>query len=348
MISPSTQTGKEPWAAATLSLILPGLGQIYTGKTWRGLVFIGLQMGILAGLVWCFLYSPFNILLVVLIWIVATLGLAIFSIFDAHRLAKRNNSPEFETWRQQEKDPWLAVFLTKFLPGTGHLYLKQWVPGIIFLLLGIFGFFVAIFGFFLVPVVMYLAYLAVPTRRQASNRLIHSIVLSSLLIPLITVALAFGLRTFVCEARFIPSEAMLPTLAVNDRLTVDKLTYRFNAPQRGDIIVFHPNQTLQQRSPQITDAFIKRIVGLPGDRVEVKANQVLINGQPLNEPYIAEKPNYRYGPEKVPENSYFVLGDNRNNSYDSHFWGYVDRPSIIGKATRIFYPFERNQFLKAQ
>lgn len=151
--------------------------------------------------------------------------------------------------------------------------------------------------------------------------------------------LALGIRTFVAEARYIPSGSMLPTLEINDRLIIDKLGYRFKDPQRGDIVVFSPTPALQKEN--FKDAFIKRVIGLPGDKVQVKLGVVYVNDQPLQEQYIQEQPNYDYGPVVVPENQYLVLGDNRNNSYDSHYWGFVPRDNIIGQAVIRFYPFKR-------
>lgn len=158
----------------------------------------------------------------------------------------------------------------------------------------------------------------------------------------ISLLLAFGIRQFIAEPRYIPSESMVPTLAVNDRLMVEKLSYLFHLPNRGDVVVFWPPDRLKQQNPELKkDAFIKRIVGLPGDRVEVKEGKVFINNQPLIEDYIAAKPNYQWGPEIVPDDSYLVLGDNRNNSYDSHFWGYVPRQNLIGRAVFRFWPLPR-------
>lgn len=158
----------------------------------------------------------------------------------------------------------------------------------------------------------------------------------------ISLLLAFGIRQFIAEPRYIPSESMVPTLAVNDRLMVEKLSYLFHLPNRGDVVVFWPPDRLKQQNPELKkDAFIKRVIGLPGDRVEVKEGKVFINNQPLIEDYIAAKPNYQWGPEIVPDDSYLVLGDNRNNSYDSHFWGYVPRQNLIGRAVFRFWPLPR-------
>lgn len=134
----------------------------------------------------------------------------------------------------------------------------------------------------------------------------------------LSVVLSFGIRTFVAEARYIPTGSMLSTIQINDRLLIDKLAYRFSEPQRGDIVVFNPPKTLQEQ--KFYDAFIKRVIGLPGDTVEVKNNQVFINGTALEESYLdpGNQPKYEYGPVVVPQGAYWVLGDNRNNSHDSH------------------------------
>ena len=163
---------------------------------------------------------------------------------------------------------------------------------------------------------------------------------------LVTAAiLAFGIRTFVAEARYIPSESMQPTLEINDRLIVEKISYRFRTPQRGDVVVFRPTEELKNQG--YNEAFIKRVIGLPGDTVEVKNDEVFVNGQKLPEKYILIPADYRprpsrpYGPTKVPEDQYLVLGDNRNNSLDSRSWGFVPRENLIGRATVRFWPLNR-------
>jgi signal peptidase I len=156
----------------------------------------------------------------------------------------------------------------------------------------------------------------------------------------LSIILALGIRTFVAEARYIPSGSMEPTLEINDRLVVEKISYYFNPPQRGDIVVFWPPENLFPEGKR-RDAFIKRIIGLPGDSVEITGGQVFLNGDPLEEDYIKAEPNYTWGPETVPEGSYLVLGDNRNSSYDSHSWGFVPAENIIGKAVVRFWPPSR-------
>ncbi|MGK7872530.1 MAG: signal peptidase I [Xenococcaceae cyanobacterium] len=141
------------------------------------------------------------------------------------------------------------------------------------------------------------------------------------------------------RAYYIPSSAMQPTLEVNDRIFINKFAYLFRKPERGDIIIFQPTERLQQE--KYRDPFIKRVIGLPGEKVAILGGKVYINDRPLQENYIAEPPEYLYGPVTVPPNHYLVLGDNRNNSYDSHSWGFVPYENLIGKASSIYWPPER-------
>ncbi len=155
----------------------------------------------------------------------------------------------------------------------------------------------------------------------------------------LSIVLALGIRQFVAEARFIPSGSMKPTLQIDDRLVVEKISYRFNPPKRGDIIVFQaPKKALEVVGSTTNDAYIKRVIGLPGDTVEVKEGKVFLNGEVLEENYIQAPPTYTWGPETVPPEQYLVLGDNRNSSSDGHVWGFLPDESIIGRAVVRFWP----------
>ena len=124
--------------------------------------------------------------------------------------------------------------------------------------------------------------------------------------------------------------SMEPNLHSGEFVIVNKLTYKFSSPKIGDVIVFHfPRDPKQE--------YIKRVIGLPGDEVVISNKQVVINGQILDEPYIAAQPVYQ-GSWTVAEDSLFVLGDNRNNSSDSHNWGLVPISSVVGKALFIYWP----------
>lgn len=151
--------------------------------------------------------------------------------------------------------------------------------------------------------------------------------------------LTFILRSWVIEARQIPSGSMIPILQIGDRLLVDKIIYKINDLHQRDIIVFAPPPEAQDGN--IKNDFIKRIIGLPGDKIEVAGGKVLLNDKPLNEPYIAEAPNYTFGPVTVPEGDLFVMGDNRNNSYDGHSWGFLPMANVKGRAFFRFWPPSR-------
>lgn len=158
----------------------------------------------------------------------------------------------------------------------------------------------------------------------------------------IAIALAILIRLFVAEPRYIPSDSMEPTLMIGDRLVVEKVSYRLHPPQAGDVIVFEPPSQFQTQFGYLPDkAFIKRIIGTPGDTIQVKNGLVYRNGQPLQEDYIAEPPAYQMGAVQVPAANFFVMGDNRNNSNDSHVWGFLPQQNIIGRAIFRFFPWQR-------
>ena len=127
--------------------------------------------------------------------------------------------------------------------------------------------------------------------------------------------------------------SMLPTVHPGEFVLVNKLAYRFGEIEHGDIVVFHypmdPN-----------DDYIKRVIGVPGDVVEIKDGVVWVNDTAWDEPYISSPPAYS-GSWTVPENSLFVLGDNRNQSSDSHTWGFVPTSNIVGKAIAVYWPFDQ-------
>jgi signal peptidase I len=166
-------------------------------------------------------------------------------------------------------------------------------------------------------------------------------IFANLRILLIALVLALVLRTWVAEPRFIPSTSMAPTLHIGDRLVVDKLSYHWRSPRRGDIVVFRPPQSLQKEGYDSHQAFIKRVIGEPGDTLQVIRGQVFLNGQPLIEPYILEPPRYQTSPLVVPPDSLLVFGDNRNNSNDSHVWGPLPQKNLIGLARFRFWPLHR-------
>ncbi|MBA4423408.1 MAG: signal peptidase I [Syntrophus sp. (in: bacteria)] len=169
---------------------------------------------------------------------------------------------------------------------------------------------------------------------------------------LLAIVIAFFIRTFVIQAYKIPSGSMKPTLQIGDHILVSKFNYGVKlpflrstliptgTPKRGDILVFiYP----EDRSKD----FIKRLIGLPGDTIEIRNKKLLLNGLPLNDThgvYVdnlvipgSVQPRDNFGPVTVPEESIFVMGDNRDESYDSRFWGFVKMKDVLGKALIIYW-----------
>ncbi len=155
---------------------------------------------------------------------------------------------------------------------------------------------------------------------------------------IIAVLLALVIRTFVVQAFKIPSGSMLPTLQIGDHILVNKFEYHFWPIRRGDIIVF--------KFPQDESRdFIKRVIGLPGETVEIRGKEVLVDGKPLKEPYAVfsdgafgrQMERERIGPIVVPPHHLFMMGDNRDHSMDSRFWGFLDESKVKGKAFLIYF-----------
>jgi signal peptidase I len=154
----------------------------------------------------------------------------------------------------------------------------------------------------------------------------------------VAVLLALAIRAFVVQAFVIPSGSMLPTLRIGDYLLVNKFVYFFRPIRRGDIIVF--------KFPQDeTRDFIKRVIGLPGEQLEIRGRQVFIDGKPLKEPYaVYSEPSqfgssvpYHLGPIVIPPGHLFMMGDNRDNSLDSRSWGLLDESKVVGEAFIIYF-----------
>ena len=157
---------------------------------------------------------------------------------------------------------------------------------------------------------------------------------------LIALVIAFVIRYFIVELYLVDGPSMRPTLQSAERLVVNKFIYRFRAPERGEILVFrYPKDPSRD--------FIKRVIAVPGDTIEIKDGRVFVNQQLMNEPYILSKTRGDYPLTTVPEGHIFVMGDNRNNSEDSRFAdvGFVPYELVKGKAMMVFWPWDQKKTL---
>ena len=165
-------------------------------------------------------------------------------------------------------------------------------------------------------------------------------VLDTLESILVAGILALIIRTYVIQTSVVPSGSMIPTLEINDRLFVNKFIYRFKQPKRGDIVVF---------SSPMHDGkdYVKRCIGMPGETLEMRQGIVYIDGKELVLPGInIQRDDSFFGPVYIPKGCYLMLGDNRSNSYDSRYWGFVKEEDVLGEALFTFWPFDRMRVLE--
>ena len=175
-----------------------------------------------------------------------------------------------------------------------------------------------------------------PTPQVAPEKKAHGFWRDLIETVLMAVVLFLLLNAATSRVR-VYNISMQPTLHEGNLLVVNKLAYKLGEPKHGDIIVFHYQGT-------VTEDYIKRVIGLPGDTVDIGNGIVRVNGQAITEPYIADLPGYT-GTWKVPEGELFVLGDNRNHSSDSHDWGFVEQEWVVGKAIIVYWPIDRIRVL---
>ena len=349
--SQSSKLSPEPWLAVNLSMFFPGIGQLYAGERLRGLGFIGSQLVIIAIASWS-IFSPSGNTVTGLSFLFLSAIIYIFNLFDAYAYANKQLDVQVaEKIPRINKDPWFAVFLSRILPGLGQLYLeKTIIGGFLLSLLIIFSSLASVFPNLLIvvpitsAVACYHAFVAFPRRRKQKQELITVLTMFVLVFGLVTSYLPSWIEQKI-EIFEVPSTSMLPTLQVGDRILVNKSNGY--SPQRGDVMVFkEPDAARLLESEEDRNKerfFVKRIIGEPGQVLRIADGIVYVDDQPLQEAYIAEPPAYEWGPELVPAESYFVMGDNRNNSFDSHVWGFLPKRYLVGQAYKVYWPPERIQ-----
>jgi len=336
---------KEPWLAVILSTFLAGIGQIYSGRITRGVVLICIEASLFFCAGWFVLSLTGDTRIgAVLCLLLVIIG--IWNLFDAHKCAKKRNSEDFEISRKQNQDAWLAVLLSKLIPGLGQIYILKSFWGTVFIIIFIallpliksnvmlFPCLWAVFQAF----VCYHAYVSAPIHRETSKKVI---------VIVIMIILGKGLfgytnlsfREYFVEAFLITTNSMAPTLIADDRVLVTKLSK--SSVNRGDLIVF-------KSIDEPTIPYIKRLVAFEGESVEIKNRNIFVNGKRL-ESQVFEGVEYslmgEFGiegkPFIVPDDSLFVLGDNSNNSIDSRFFGAIPKANLIGKVYKIYWPPKR-------
>lgn len=341
---------KDPWLAVNLSMFFPGLGQFYAGQKSRGIIFFIGQLGLIA-IALRSIFAPDGNTVNGLIELSIVIILYFINILDAHLCVYRQQGDNsLEKIPRQHKNPWFAVCVSRILPGLGQLYINKSVIGVFLLastllLLKLDDYFssLLIFPPLLTAIATYHVYLNFP---QPSN---HLRAYRSLVAIMAGLLFFWGLMwsyvpPWLNQQLFlIPSNSMKPTLQTGDRILVSQIEDRL--PQRGDVVVFHPTAAIKAQDEEAASNknlyYVKRIIAQPGETVQIYNGIVYINQQPLAESYIATPPNYQWGPETVPVDSYFVLGDNRNDSFDSHFWGFLPKEYLFGKAYKIYWPPQR-------
>jgi len=349
---------KEPWLAVVLSSCWAGIGQIYSGRVSRGCIILLIDISLLIFYFWSVL-SPKCDILITIGLLLALVAVRIWNLFDAHKCARKTNPEDFEAERKQNKDPWLALFLSDLIPGLGQIYLKKWLWGILFIINGGLMLIVAykykllyigLWGV-LATFICYHAYISAPIRREKSKRTILIIAAAILCYHLLSYYNTL-FKAYVAEAfriptpryvYFIPPESrggpsMKPTLVYRDRVLVRKS--KKYVPKRGDVVAFKFPE--DRKIP-----FIMRVAALSGETIEIKGKMLFINRQKVKWPTIetSEYTQGQFGVEeayKVPENCFFVLGDNTANSNDSRFFGPIPLSDLIGKAYKIYWPIGRS------
>ncbi|WP_017306187.1 signal peptidase I [Spirulina subsalsa] len=341
---------QDPWLAINLSLFFPGIGQWYARKWLKGGIWVLAQVGLIAFSAWS-IFAPYGNTVLGLSCFFLIAGVYIGNLFDAYYSVESDTTGE--KIPRRVKNPWFAVFLSRVLPGVGQFYGDKVGWGAFFLgaflLLSIFD---QVFPSLLIisplisAIAAYHAYQAFPRAKTTPQGRRWVAILAGVLFSLELLGNYFPLwLNQQVEMFVIPSGSMQPTLQVNDRILVRKS--KNYQPQVGDIIVFEAPDFVKAMDPlshpDDTVYYVKRVMGTPGQRIEVLNGVVYINNQAIAERYVTAPANYNIAAQRVPEDKYWVLGDRRNDSFDSHVWGFLPADLVIGQAYKIVFPPGRIQ-----
>lgn len=357
---------KQPWLAVFLSQLLPGAGQIYGGKKTRGILFLFTLLFIslivlISFYEFLFLEDAATTRLSAIVGIVSILILFVLSIyvlFDAHKVVRNYNTEHHLSIEKSiKRKPWLAVFLSYLLPGIGQFYNKQTFKGIALLITTVALYIASTIYYQLFILLIPLYFFALKDAFDSTekingsnqkflkqeNKLMKIFIIVMILLNLIPFNKIVKTYVIHSKAFKLPSGSMLPTLEIGDHILVDKSNKARDSIKSGDIVVFkYPEDE--------TRTFMKRVIGIDGDLIEIKNKIVYRNSIPLIEPYAIHRdpeikpkemsPRDNFGPVQMPKDKIFVLGDNRDGSYDSRHLGYVPRENIEGKAFKIYWSWD--------
>ncbi len=372
---------KDRWLATSLSYYIPGLGQLYSGRKKTGILIFSIFVLCVLSLlgIGYYLLSAENYAgLFILLPCGFVYFLAfIFNLIDSYRNAGKHN--EVIVYQPHEPAPFFGIFLNFIFPGLGYFVLKKAGKGIIIIIIylilnsisdsifkrhginNLSSIFTVLFQMVLLWDVLKSAVKQPENSLQKMGsadfvpNVIRLYIILFIAIFSFSLLMAFSIRADMIQSFKVPTGAMQPTLRgakdykVGDHIFANKANKNL---KRGDLAVF-------KYPVDPTMDFIKRVIGLPGETLEIRSKKVFIDGKELAEPWLTKYPkgNYfsesnnilpsavstrdNFGPIKIPEGCFFVMGDNRDNSSDSRFWGVVDKKFVEGKAFFIYYPTER-------
>jgi len=339
---------KEPWLAVNLSAFVPGLGHLYVGRYVKG-VFIIFFFLLSIGMGCYSLYSTLGNVVVGICSLVVAVAITLYSMIDSHRSVRLNNSQEFEKIRKETKDSWLAVFLSRIIPGLCHFYKGNVGVGICFVILYIiililleesnFDFIILILSSFVFALASFHSYLLGHLYREASKRPIYLMMIAIFLFMIIK-----SLSLNLVGSFKVPSSSMQPTIQPGE--TVLTIKFYNHWLKRGDIIVFKFPEDRKKM-------FVKRLVGFAGETIEIKDGDIYINQKKLDDQFDHNIIYFSEGnwgvsgkPYKISEGTVFALGDNSENSVDSREYGPVPVADIIGRVYKVIMPFSAARPLK--
>jgi signal peptidase I len=357
---------KNPWLAASLSLLLPGTGHFYGCFFLRGTLWLLIEISAVV-LSFVSLLSTGQPLAIFLVLSSASVFLVpLLSSFDSWRQVKVK-APYINTpgSKVDQKEPWLAVFMSLLWPGLGHVYLRRWFFSFFYIALTVLVFVVfKVWGLIVEKLVCACAiihvYYAVGYLEQRTRPLVYFLIF---MLAIVAARVGISYLSSICVQRAVIQEnSMEPTLEETDVVVIDKVAYIFGNPQPGDIVAVIYGPPDSPRSVTI----IKRIAATGGETVQFKEGRLYVDGSPrvLDVPkhhsastvvnninaadYEELKVLRRYGvngPYKVCDNCFFLLGDNLEISADSRIFGSVPREAILGKVVKVILPVERSRLL---